>query len=660
MDHVDILKDVVIILGATLLVARISLLLRAPSIIGFILTGVAIGPFGGKFIKEDGVENLAELGLVLLLFIIGLELSPRPLLRMGRSLLVASGLQIGITAFLAAIAVNMVTSLSFVQSAILGIAIALSSTAIVLKQLSDSGETDTLKGMLITGILLIQDVLVIAIMLFLPILAVDDDGGGWRASAQEGLVGLSGMVLLIILSRMLLPLFMRHIVRPGGKEFGTLFAILMAFGGAWAADAAGWSRPLGACIAGLLLSRTDMRHQLAAEILPFRDAFNALFFVSIGMLFDPTLAYSKFPFFAAIIVATLLLKFAVSSISVSAARWPMIPAIQVGLGLCTVSEFGYVLLNEADNLGIIPPYILEHFIVYTLGTMAIGAMFMPLAKPITRLVSGTLERGFNLDAHEETEQESASKGQFVTVIGYGVNGRNLCRILRSTQISYSIVEMNPDLAQEARDDGATVISGDATRISVLTHAGIQRSDALVIAINDPQATIRILSQAKSLRPDLYILARTHFDSDLDSLYDLGADEVISEDFETSIEIAAHLLRRLDVPDNIVEGQIASIRAGRYAMLRGMPTDRAVINELGKFLQTTGTRTHYIEDDSPVIGNTIAGTDLRARTGVTIIAIVRNGKPTTNPPPDFEIQAADILVLVGSHAQLDKARAVLGP
>ncbi len=338
----------------------------------------------------------------------------------------------------------------------------------------------------------------------------------------------------------------------------------------------------------------------------------------------------------------------------------MIPAIQVGLGLCTVSEFGYVLLNEADNLGIIPPYILEHFIVYTLGTMAIGAMFMPLAKPITRLVSGTLERGFNLDAHEETEQESASKGQFVTVIGYGVNGRNLCRILRSTQISYSIVEMNPDLAQEARDDGATVISGDATRISVLTHAGIQRSDALVIAINDPQATIRILSQAKSLRPDLYILARTHFDSDLDSLYDLGADEVISEDFETSIEIAAHLLRRLDVPDNIVEGQIASIRAGRYAMLRGMPTDRAVINELGKFLQTTGTRTHYIEDDSPVIGNTIAGTDLRARTGVTIIAIVRNGKPTTNPPPDFEIQAADILVLVGSHAQLDKARAVLGP
>jgi CPA2 family monovalent cation:H+ antiporter-2 len=662
MDHPVILKDIVIILGATLVVARISLLLRAPSIVGFIFTGVAIGPFGGGFIRHEDVGSLAELGLVLLLFIIGLELSPEPLLRKGRSLLIASGLQIGITVSVAAVVVNSFTSISIVPSAILGIAVALSSTAIVLKQLSDSGETDTLKGMLITGILLIQDVLVIAIMLFLPMLANDEEGGDWSIAAIRGLIGIAGMALLVVVSRGVLPLLMRHIVRPGGKEFGTLFAILMAFGGAWAADAAGWSRPLGACIAGLLLSRTDMRHQLAAEILPFRDAFNALFFVSIGMLFNPALAYANLLPFAAIVAATLLLKFAVSSLSVFAARWPLVPSIQVGLGLCTVSEFGYVLLNEANNLGILPAGLLDNFIIYALGTMTIGAMFFPLAKPITRVVAGTFDRNRNLDLDslEDSERESASLGQFVTIVGYGVNGRNLGRILRSTQIPYCVVEMSPDLAQEARDSGAAVINGDATRVSVLTHAGIQHSDALVVAINDPQATRRILSQAKALRPDMYVLARTHFDADLDGLYEIGADEVISEDFEASIEIAAHLLRRLDVPDNIVEGQIASIRAGRYAMLRGMPTGRVVISELGKFLQTTGTRTHYVEEDSPVIGDTIAGTDLRARTGVTIIAVVRNGKPTTNPAPDFEIETGDILVLVGSHAQLEKARTALGP
>ena len=255
-------------------------------------------------------------------------------------------------------------------------------------------------------------------------------------------------------------------------------------------------------------------------------------------------------------------------------------------------------------------------------------------------------------------QESDSLSGHVIIVGYGINGQNLVRVLESTGIRYSVIEMNPGLAQEAREADAEVILGDGCRISVLGHAGLAKARVLVIAINDPQATRRVVSQARSVRPDLYILARTHFDSDIDDLYTLGAERVISEDFETSIEISAQVLRKMHVPDNVVAGQIAALRAGRYGMLRSMPTDEGMLQELAHYLQMTATRTHYLSEGSHACAKTIAEVDLRARTGVTIIAVVRNGKPTTNPSADFELATEDVLVLVGSHAQLDAALMVL--
>lgn len=650
------LGDIVIILAVTLVVARLFLVLRAPSIIGFILAGIAIGPHAGKLIVQEDVGELAELGLILLLFIIGLELSPKPLLRMGKNLLAASSFQIVTTAVVASCGVLLFTNLSIAPVLILGIAIALSSTAIVLKQLSDMGATDTLRGMIVTGILLVQDVLVIGIMLFLPFFSVEP-GVEWKDSAQTTLIGLVGIAVLTTVGRFLLPVFLKHVVRPGGKEFVTLFAVLMAFGGAWVAGAAGWSLPLGACIAGLLLAGTDLRHQLAASVLPFRDVFNALFFVSLGMLFDPAVALAYALPLALAIVATLVIKVSLCTMGVAAAKWPLIIAFQVGLGLCTVSEFGYVLVNEADKLGLVPPDLLDVFIVYALGTMMTGSMLIPLSQPLAAFFTRFI-RPESAQLPAETGEES-SKRNHVVIVGYGINGQNLVRVLHATGIPHVVIEMNPSLAHDAEEEeAAEVICGDGCRLSVLQHAGLATAGALVVAINDPQATRRVVSQARLLRPDLYVLARTHFDSDIDDLYALGAERVISEDFETSIEIAAQVLKKMDVPDNVVTGQIATLRAGRYGMLRSLPTDNETLDDLAKFLQTTATRTHYLAKESSACGKTIAVVNLRAESGVTIIAVVRNGKPTTNPPADFELGAGDVLVLVGSHQQLDVADKLL--
>ncbi|MDK1022345.1 MAG: cation:proton antiporter [Candidatus Hydrogenedentes bacterium] len=657
MTHPEFLTDIVIILATTLLVARLFLVLHAPSIIGFILAGIAIGPHAANLIGQEDVGELAELGLILLLFIIGLELSPKPLLRMGKNLLMASTFQIVSTAVVAATAVLLFTRMSTAPILILGVAVALSSTAIVLKQLSDLGATNTLRGMIITGILLIQDVLVIVIMLFLPFFAVDP-GGDWKDSVLRAFLGLAGIGALTAIGRALLPTFLKYVVRPGGKEFVTLFAVLMAFGGAWVAGEARFSLPLGACIAGLLLAGTDLRHQLAASILPFRDVFNALFFVSLGMLFDPAVAQAHALPIMVAILATLLIKVLLCAMGVAAARWPLLISFQVGLGLCTVSEFGYVLVSESDKLGLVPSGLLEVFIVYALGTMTAGAMLIPLSEPIAALFTRFIRPGAQQLPVDSADQES--KKCDVVIVGYGINGKNLVRVLQSTKIPHVVIEMNPSLAHDAQQEEAEVICGDGCRLSVLQLAGLANARALVVAINDPQATRRVVSQARLLRPDLYILARTHFDSDIDELYALGAERVISEDFETSIEIAAQILKRMDVPDNIVTGQIAALRAGHYGILRAAPTADEMLDELAKFLQTTATRTHYLEKGSSACGKTIADLDLRAQSGVTIIAVVRNGKPTANPPTDFELAAGDVLVLVGSHKQLDDAESLLAP
>ena len=218
--------------------------------------------------------------------------------------------------------------------------------------------------------------------------------------------------------------------------------------------------------------------------------------------------------------------------------------------------------------------------------------------------------------------------------------------------------MNPRLVQRARENEVEVVVGDAARMPILDHAGITQAHALVVAINDPVATARIVSQARAARPDLFILARTHFVEEIDALQRAGATRVIPEDFEASIESAAQVLKEMGIPDNVIEAQVNAIRAGNYAMLRGRATDRAAQAELVAALQMTATRTHYIGETSPALGKTIAEINLRALTGVTIIAIVRNGKPHTNPASDFALQSGDVLVLVGAHVQLESAKALL--
>lgn len=656
MHHDLILTETVILFGTALLVSWVFRAVSAPSIIGFLFTGILIGPSGWSFIGENEVAPLAELGLVLLLFVVGLELSPRPLFRLGRNLLVATGLQVGLTALVAGLMLVLGARLTFLPATVLGVGVALSSTAIVLKQLSDRGETRTAGGVIITGILLLQDIIVISVMIFLPLVAgvASADAGPAMLKAA---VGMAGLLIITALTYFMLPWVLTTTIRPGGREVMTLFAVFMACGGAWLAGMAGWSLALGSCIAGLLLAGTDVRHQLMADITPFRDVFNALFFISLGTTVNLSAVAPHSGYLAVAIVATLLVKAVVAAAAIRIAGWPVRIAMGAGVGLCTVSEFAYVLAIEAHKLGILTQEWLENLTAYAVGTMMCGSIAFPLAGRVAdwggRWVSGDADTGPDMGEDDEELLQ-----QHVIVVGYGTNGQNLSRVLRATRIPHFVIEMNPKLVEAAREAGVKVLVGDATRTAILKHAGLETARALVVAINDVEATHRIVSQALHLRRDLYILARTSVADDIDVLYKLGAQVVIAEDFETSIEISAYVLKQFGIPDNIVEAQIAAVRAGRYGMLRGTPVDRVAQTELLKALEMTVTQTFYLESDSYACNRTIAEVNLRAITGVLLIAVVRGGKPTTNPPAEFRLLAGDVLVMVGAHAQLDAAKTLL--
>ena len=662
MHDTQFLGQVAILFGIAVVVSWVFRLAKAPTIIGFLCTGMAIGPSSWTLIDQHAVKQFAEVGLVLLLFTIGLELSPAPLLRMGfRVLQIMCIITVTMIVLTVGALALFVDDLRWEAAIIIGISVSLSSTAIVLKQLSDRGEVQSTKGNLITGVLLLQDVFVIVVMMLIPMF-VGTSNEGESNGATTALMMFSGLIVVAVVGRKILPIFISQLMRHGGQELITLFAVMMACGGAYAAQIAGWPPALGACIAGLLLANADIRHQLVAEITPFRDVFNALFFIALGMTVQLNIVLSHWPMLLGVIVLTLILKTIITLGAVKLAGWPIRIALQVGVGLCTVSEFGYVLASEADAAGLLPGGFIDTMIAYTVGTMIMGSILFPLGTNLSQRLSQFLNKRDNATMTHLSDFDIAEEElkHHVIIVGFGINGENLVQVLNATHISHSVIEMNQGLVHKARDMGAHVVVGDATRSTILDHAGIMRARAIVVAVNSPEDTRRIVSQARRLRPDIYIAVRTYFVTELETLTEQGANVVVPADFEASVKIFSHVLEEFDVPRNILASQIAAVRAGGYGLFRGQSSSSPEsMEDLLKVLQLTATQTFYLPESSSACGKTIAELNIRSKVGASIIAVVRDRQPNTNPGADFTLCSSDVLVLVGAHEQLHQARKLLG-
>lgn len=666
MHTPQLFGDLLIILLVSVPVAFICLRLKLPLLVGLMLTGIAIGPSGFGLIKEvEAIEMLAEIGVMLLLFTIGLEFSLKRLSEMKRLVLIGGGLQVLVTiGVMAGIFILFGRGLS--QAVFFGFLVTLSSTAIVLKSYVDRNEVDAPHGRAGIGILLFQDISVVFMLLVVPLLGGEDIVTFTSIVLNLG-SSLIALAVIVFGAWLLLPVFLKKIVNLRSAEAFLLTVVLFCLGMSWVTSHFGLSLALGAFIAGMVLADTEYSHQTTAEILPFRDVFNSLFFVSIGMLLSVTAMIANIGTVILFVVVLLVGKALIIWSIVRLLGYSQRIAVMVGLGLAQIGEFSFVLAKVGQSANLLPERDYQIFLAGSIISM-IATPFLIAASPrIGFWLQKFLKDGSaaELENSEEEIHLTSSGGlqQHTIIVGYGLNGKNLARVLRAVGVPYVVLELNAEVVRRAKGKGEKINFGDATRREVLLHAGVEQAWSLVLAMSDPGAARRTVALARSLNPDLHIIVRTRYVAEINELYELGANEVIPEEFETSIEIFSRVLHHYGTSRGVIEQQIGRIREQGYEMLRSpsSPAPTLVMSASEINLDGAKTETVVLTKDSPIVGRTLGQVDLRGQSGATVIAVVDGrGETKISPGAGYELSEGDTVVILGSAKKIARAMKIIQP
>jgi CPA2 family monovalent cation:H+ antiporter-2 len=662
MTDYGILGNLLVIFSASIAVVFVFHQFRLPPIVGFLVAGAIIGPHGLNLISDiDTVQVLAEIGVVLLLFTIGIEFSLVQLASLRRLLLLAAPIQVGGVLLVAWLG-SVLVGLTWQEGVFWGFLLSLSSTAIVLKTLADRGDSDSIHGRATIGILVFQDLAVVPMMLLTPILASQTEGAGLSI-----LVTLGKSVLLVGLvvaaAWYAVPKLLEHIVRSRSRELFLLTIIVLCLGIAWLTSLGGLSLALGAFIAGLVISESEYSHQAMAEVLPFRDSFNSLFFVSIGILMDWRVLLAHPVLVPGLLLAILLVKFVTGAAASLAVEIPPRSAIMVGIALAQVGEFSFLLAQQGQETGLLRGDPYQVFLAVSVLSMIVTPFLMQWSPSMARRVEAMqrLRRWLpsRTEAHVlRTEGKHIRLKDHVIIVGYGLNGRNLARVLSETEIPHLALDLDGDTVRREARHGVPIYYGDATNPNVLRHVKIEDARVLVVAISDPFITRRTVQLAKGLNPKIRIVVRTRYLRELEELHELGADDVVPEEFETSIEIFALVLRTYNMPQDFVTRKAEQVRREGYALLRRSELPDLAHHLRGGTLTEAEVETCRIDEDSPAVGKMLADLSIRPRTGASIIALTRSGVTESNPSHKTRLMAGDIVVLLGSREQIRRAMSLL--
>jgi monovalent cation:H+ antiporter-2, CPA2 family len=651
--EVTILRELIILLAVSLPITFLFHKAKLPALVGFLITGVLIGPHGTAVITEtQAVERLADVGVVLLLFTVGLEFSIEDIMRSGRQLLLGGGTQVVLTT-VAVGGIALLFSYPMTQALFFGFLASLSSTAIVLKMYSDRAELDTAHGRLATGILLFQDMAVVPMMLLLPVLGQAGTTGEITIVSVMMSLGKAvlGLTVVFLAARQIVPFLLHHVIRLRNREMFFLLVVLLCLGTAWITFSLGLSLALGAFLAGLIIAESEYSHQIVADILPFRDYFASIFFISVGMLLRTDYFLMHWPLLIGLTTVLALLKTGMVTVTAAVLRYPVRTALLSGLALAQVGEFSFLLADQGERFGLIAGDTFQAFINTSILTMVATPFIMQVAPWFAdRIRLPRPDPAGNADVCSLTGH--------TIIAGYGLNGRNLARTLRATRIPYTVLEVNADTIRKARDEGEPIIYGDITREDVLLRAGADCARVIVFAISDFAATRTAIRFVRKINPSVFILVRTRYAAEVEELLKLGADQVIAEEFETSIEIFSRVLHQYHIPGNIIASQISLVRFDGYKMLRGLSLDQEKIGRLAALFAAATVDNVQVQPECACIGKTLKDLDIRRTSGATVLAIVRSGEAVTNPGIDFRLEADDILVLLGAHKELDAAVGLL--
>lgn len=655
MHDLPILDDLVILVAVALPVVIFAHRLKIPSLVGFLLTGLLIGPYAlGLIGNADIVQQLAEMGTVLLLFAIGLELQLSRILKMGREVVQGGTIQI-VATILGAGALALLGGEPLNRIIFAGALVAFSSTAIILKVYAQRSELDTPHGRVVVAIAIFQDLAVVPVMLLVPVLAGTASGAG-AALRQIG-VALLPVAGLVFGGRYLVPKFLEQVVRLRNREIFTLCVVFLGLGSAYIASRFGLSLALGAFLAGLVISESEYGLQALSDVLPFRDTFSGVFFISVGMLLDPRTILERPLLIAVLVVAIVVIKTLASAGAVLTLRRPLVTAMIAGFGLAQIGEFSFVLASAGADAELLEPAHYQLFLAASVLTM-LAAPFLIAAAP---RIAEAVARGVGhvpLAMHTEEHATVAALEDHVIIVGYGLNGRNLARALRSALIKYVILEQHGGVVRQAREAGEPMLFGDGTASEVLERVGIHRARVIVYCIAAPEVERRGVAVARALSPGIHIVVRTRYVASMEDLRNLGASEVVPEEFETSLEIFSRVLRRYGVPRSSIRAEVDAVRKDHYDVLR----DRArPFGHLTDLAMATGVRIEVepleVEEGAPAMGQNPLSLRLRKTTGATVVAVIRSREVFYEPAKDFAFRGGDTVVLVGVPGALAKATAL---
>ncbi len=651
------LADLLIVLTLAVGVILACHRIKIPPIVGFLITGCLAGPYGLGLVKtSEDVNFLAELGVVLLLFSIGLEFSLSELVRIRRIVLLGGGLQVLITtAVVWALVTFAFRGGSF--SLPMGFMLALSSTAIVLKTLQDRMELESAHGQMCLGILLFQDVAVVPMMLLIPLLG----GSGENLSRAVGILALksAGIFLFVFLTqRYVLPRVLHIVAATRSREVFLLTAVVFCFGVAWITSSAGLSLSLGAFLAGLVLSESEYSHQTLAQMLPFKDLFTSLFFVSVGMTLNLSFVVHHWVTVVSLTLLAMAIKAIVCLLVVLILGYPLRTAVHTGLILAQIGEFSFVLCTVCIAHGILVGEHVPLFLAVSTVTMMVTPFLAAVAPRAAERASRwplpqKVLLGFSSPSLKKENQTLPPLTNHLIIVGYGPVGRNLARAAKSAGIPYAVVEMNPATVKQEKKKGEPIVFGDASEGTLLEHVSVKEAKVVCVSLADPATVRRITAAVRAVAPAVYLIVRTRFLSEVRKLTALGANEVIPEELETSIEIFARVLTKYLVPREEIEQLIARVRLDGYQSVEGEPIPAIQWCDILSDVPDMEVRSTRVTPGSLLAEKTIGELNLRKNWGVTVLAVRRDGQWRPNPGPDLRLKPGDVVILLGRTNDLIK-------
>ena len=651
------LELTLLLLGSAVLGVVAFRMLHLPPMLGYLAVGILIGPHALGLAEDDATTHaLAEFGVVFLMFSIGLEFSLSQLLAMRRIVFGLGLAQVLLTivatmlfGWLIATQLPPSVRIGWQGAFALGGALAMSSTAIVSKMLTERLELESPHGRKIIGILLFQDLAVVPLLILIPALGKNPEQLA-PTLAWAGLKAVVVLVLLLFFGQKLMRKWFTLVVKRRSQELFMLNLLLITLGAAWITEKAGLSMALGAFVAGMLVSETQYKHQVEEDIKPFRDVLLGLFFITVGMLLNVRVVIEHWPIVLVLLVGPVLLKFALIALLAKLFGSSDGVAMRTGLALAQAGEFGFVLLNLTAGAALIDPFIIQ----LVLASMVLSMLAAPfiIAKS-DQIVMKMAANEWMMQSLQLTQLASRTMAlqKHVIVAGFGRSGQSLATLLGEEKVAYQALDLDPERVQEAQAGGANVAYGDAARRESLVAAGIYRASALVITYANTPSALKVLALVHELAPTLPVIVRSHDDSDLDLLKQAGATEVVPEALEGSLMLASHALVMMGVPLRRVVHRVQSARDERYASLRGYFHGASDAADDPEHLYV---RLHSVilRDDAGAVGKRIdqlALGDLDAE-----VTTVRRGKQRLDVTAHTQLAAGDVVVLRGSADAVTRA------